>query len=813
VSIYWGVLVRHRLLILGCTLLVAAAVGVYTYRQTPLFSASASLRIQNRQPNLPDIYRDVSVGGSGSEMATELQVLGSRALKEAAARELALQVRLVEPARVSRDQLLANIQVPAESLVAEYRLSRGADGRFAVFAEDSSKPITVSDSNRRVQLPGLSFDLTPAAVKYDQLVVDVSSLAEAVEALSGATVEQPSRDADILTLSYSDPDSLIARRVPNSITAQYVARRKDLEHSEAASTAKFLREQLQRVSSELAGAEEEFRGYKERNQVLDPEVQTSSEVNRLITKEAERSALEAERQALQRSLAEIDSAGTQPGSPPSYRQLIGLPFLLRNEAASALLTALVSAENELAGHVSAKAADPDVRELTAKITALQDQLRTITQTYLQGLSNQVAALDSTLGSFGRELRAIPGKQLTYARLDRNVKSLVAVYDLLESRLKEAEIAAAVEDASVQVVDSAVTPLAPSSPQPLINLAAGLGVGLMLGVGMACIREYRDRSVHSRQDVLLATGVPVLGLIPRLPKSRGRVPLIAARQRKKSLPPPGADPGKRRPNGRDNYTFLGSVPVGAPEDDHGHVLRRDDVGSPVELSISQWTNALAEAYSLLLTSITFARSAPPSKSVVITSPLAGDGKTTCAVNLAITLALRGSRPLLMDVDLRRGVIHSALGGERSPGVSEILSNKVSFEEAVRTVKVGEHGTLHYLATGSIPANPTALLQSSELPTLLARLTAEYDMVVIDSPPANIISDATVLGLNADVVLVVARAGMTDSAALTFAAEQLTRLGVPLFGVVLNDIDFQKDSVYDPTYRSYGASDYLRTTDGT
>jgi capsular exopolysaccharide synthesis family protein len=805
-GVYWGVLVRHRLLILICTVLVTGAVAAYTYHETPLFSSWASLRLQDRQPNLPDIYRDMSTGAQGSEMATELQVLGSRALKEDAAKTLRLQVRVYDPPRVARDALIQDITVLPDAPALTYQLVRGTDGRFAAFIADSSKPIAVSGPDRRIKLPGVSFALTAGASGYQQLVIGVSTLATAVDGLAGVSVTQPSPDANILTLSYSDPDSLIARQVPNTITASYVARRRLMERAEAGSTARFLREQLERVAAELASAEDQFRQYKEREHVLDPDVQTSSEVTRLISKQSERSTLEAERQALEKSLAEIDSIGARPGSPSPYRSLTGLPFLLRNEAASALLSALIQAESERASHVSATAADPDVQVLTAKITDLERQLHTITRTYLQGLNNQVAALDSTLSGFGRELSGIPRKQLAYARLERNVKGLESVYDLLQSRLKEAEIAEAVEDASVQVVDSAVTPLGPSSPQPLINLAAGVAVGLMFGIGLACIREYRDRSVHSRHDVLVATGIPVLGLIPRLPKGRGRVPLIAGRRRLKS----GANPG----NGRHHEEKRFAPPeVSEAVPPSGRTLE-PATQSPVELTISQWTNAVAEAYSLLLTNITFARSAPPPKSVVITSPLAEDGKTTCAVNLAITLALRGSRPLLIDADLRRGVIHASLGADRAPGLSEILTNRASFEEAVRTISVGDHGgELQFLTTGSVPANPTVLLQSPAFPALLGRVTAEYDMVIIDSPPANIISDASVLGLSADVALVVARAGMTESAALSYAVEQLNRLGVPLLGVVLNDIDFDKDAVYDASYRSHGASRYLSASSDT
>jgi capsular exopolysaccharide synthesis family protein len=347
---------------------------------------------------------------------------------------------------------------------------------------------------------------------------------------------------------------------------------------------------------------------------------------------------------------------------------------------------------------------------------------------------------------------------------------------------------------------------------MVNLAAGVAVGLLLGIGLACAREFRDRSIHSRHDVLVATGVPVLGLIPRIPKARGRIALITGRRRITNAPPaprPAITNG-RRTDAR-TFTFL----TGDGEAPGARVLEPEPAPAPPalptpggELTVSRWTNIVAEAYSLLLTNVTFARSGPPPKIVVITSPLAEDGKTTCSVNLAITLALRGAKPLLIDADLRRGVVHTTLVGERGPGLSEVLSRALPPGEAIRTVKVGEHGgQLHFLSTGAIPPNPSALLDSPAFPALLARLREEYDTIIIDSPPANIISDASVLGLHADGVLVVARSGATETAALTSAVEQLTRVGVPLLGVVLNDIDFKREAAYDSTYRAYNSSQYL------
>ena len=341
----WGVVVRNRLLILGATLVVGAAVAYYTSTLTPVFEASTSLRIRAREPNLPDIYRTIASGSSG-ELATEIAVLGSRALKEDAATNLGLRLTLIEPARVARGELIRTISVSPDAPSGQYRLQREADGRFAVFAADSSRQLYRSGPDGRVQVPGATFVLTPRASRYGQISVGVTDLLTAVGRLSSVSVYQLSRDADILTLSYSDVDSLLVADVPNLIAARYLARRQAVERAEAGSAARFLREQLHRVSTELSDAEDSFRGFREREQVVDPAAETSNEVSRLIAKESERSSLEAERQALGKSLAEIDRASHERGAPSPYRRLVGLPFLMRNEAASALLNALVDAEIE-----------------------------------------------------------------------------------------------------------------------------------------------------------------------------------------------------------------------------------------------------------------------------------------------------------------------------------------------------------------------------------------------------------------------------------------------------------------------------------
>jgi capsular exopolysaccharide synthesis family protein len=207
----------------------------------------------------------------------------------------------------------------------------------------------------------------------------------------------------------------------------------------------------------------------------------------------------------------------------------------------------------------------------------------------------------------------------------------------------------------------------------------------------------------------------------------------------------------------------------------------------------------EAYSSLLTNLSYSLPDAPPKVIALTSALPGEGKTTNAANLAIGLAHRGGKVLLVDADLRRGIIHQLFEAPRDPGLTNVLWGQMSFESARRTIQVGDHAQFDYLTTGVLPPNPTSMIESATMRLLLDRWREEYDSVIIDTPPVNIITDAALLGARVDGVVLVARAGVTHAGALGYALEQLKRVQAPVLGVVLSDIDFTRDAAYDPSYR--------------
>ena len=190
-----------------------------------------------------------------------------------------------------------------------------------------------------------------------------------------------------------------------------------------------------------------------------------------------------------------------------------------------------------------------------------------------------------------------------------------------------------------------------------------------------------------------------------------------------------------------------------------------------------------------------------KTVMITSAIPGEGKTTTALNLSRTMAERGERVLLIDADLRRGRIDAAMGTPGARGLADLVAGTVGIEDVLQEVGT-DGGSLTYLTAGSASEHPTNLLRSVRARLLVQWAARKFDRVVIDSPPIHAVADAAVLAQYADGVVVVARSGVTPYGALANAAEQLQRVGVPVLGGVMNDVDFDRDARYDASFRWYG-----------
>jgi tyrosine-protein kinase Etk/Wzc len=789
------------------TVCAVIASGVLTLRTTPVYEAAATLRIEDKDPNIPEIVRTLSVG---SAVVTEAEALKSRTVADGAAQMLALQLHITHPHGVPRGEVFQQVQLEHEAPAAGYEITRLPDGRFRVASRWGPPVTAIVDSGRPFSVAGARLLLAPGAVRHGPISFEITPFENAVdEVLGGLAISPPDRDAKILTVRYLHTDRDLAWRIPNAIVAQFLAHRREMQQAEARGTVEFLRRQLDSTSAQLAGAENALRAYRERELVVNPQAEASSEVNRLVTMESERGRLEAERAALAKLVADVDSQAShrRPEAPSPYRQLTAFPTLVRSQAATDIMQSLATADRDRAALLERRMpADPDVRALTDRTHELEGQLRSVIGAYLKGLTDQIATLDTGLSHFRGQLGAVPGRELEVTRLERKSKILEGIYTLLGTRLKEAEIRQAAQDPSVTLVDSATAPRYPVKPRRWLNLMAGLVGGFMLGIAAAFVREARDKAVHTRADVQIATGLPVLGLIPRIPGSRKQVALIAEEERH------SRHHRRRHVHESVKYTLIAArlgarrSPESSRTESPGSERRSNRTRGVERMALSKPGSVVAEAYGILQTNIVFCRSDSPIKVLVFTSPLPHEGKTTSAINLALTLGQRGHPVLLLDGDLRRGVVHTVFDTSREPGLSDVLRGAVPFAGARASVEVGEGRTVHYLTAGRPVPNPSDLLGSAEMRTLLTELAQEYHAIIIDSPPTNLLTDAALLSTRADGVIVVARAGMTESGALAHAMEQLRHVRAPVLGVVLNDIDFKRDSAYDDGFRYYDYSRY-------
>src|SRR5690606_1859017 len=268
----WVVVRRHRKLVLLTFAVTDALAALYTWRATPVYEAFVSIRIQDKQTAIP-VLDALKTLTDGSEFGTEMEVLASRTLMEDVVDSLRLQLRVTQPRRVERAGLLEHIEVARGAPPGEYVLERGDDGAFVIQDTRTERVLGRVRPGERVQLPGASFTLAPAARKEPQLVVQGSRCADVVEALQETIeVERAGREAKIAFVYYRDTDRRIVHDVPNVLAARFIARRQHIKQTEARSTVHFLRGQIDLLAAQLHAAEEELRAFRREAEVIEPKV-------------------------------------------------------------------------------------------------------------------------------------------------------------------------------------------------------------------------------------------------------------------------------------------------------------------------------------------------------------------------------------------------------------------------------------------------------------------------------------------------------------------------------------------------------------
>ena len=413
---------------------------------------------------------------------------------------------------------------------------------------------------------------------------------------------------------------------------------------------------------------------------------------------------------------------------------------------------------------------PKVLRIAAQQKEVDDDLEKARKTMIESVEEDFTTarthaelLQEALDKQKADANGLAEKLVQYHILQHDAESNKQLYDGLLQKLKEAGITAGLRSSNIRVVDPALTPTTPARPQKARNILLSFLVGLVGGVGLALFREYLDNTVKSPDDIESLTGLPSLAVVPSLP---------------------GLNANQSR--------FSRLAREAAPQSASGPRVEL--------LSYMQPKSQISEAFRALRTSLLLSQADHPPQVILVTSALPREGKTTAAVNLAVTLAQLGDRTLLMDSDLRKPGIRRALNLTigKEVGLSSYLAGVSTLDEVM--VPHPTINNLVALTTGPVPPSPADLLSSHRMREAIVELRHRFKFIVIDSPPVMAATDPVILSALTDGVLLVVRSCETPKEAFTRTRDLLAAVKCRLLGVVLNAVDSSAPDYYY-SYRYY------------
>lgn len=579
---------------------------------------------------------------------------------------------------------------------------------------------------------------------------------QVVAAVQRGIAPQLVRNSQLIRISFDSTDPELAAAVPNALADLYIEA--DLESrmqmNRKAST--FLTEQTAELKRKVTEAEAALQAYRERERIIDTktlaQAGASSQVEALTSSliEARRKKNEAEYAWQQvTALAQGKSQEALESIPAIQKHPLVLKS--RQDEAEAERRYTDASKRYGAEHPRMVAADTELKAARENARrALAGAVQTVTREYESARANE-AAIERTLSSAKADIQNLNRKEFQLAALEREVATSRQFYDMFMQRYKETNISGEMHSPIARVVDPAIRPAGPAGPnQPLI-VGMSLLAALLLGISLALLLERLDNTVKSSSEVEARLGVPTLGVL--------------------------------------NVTKV----------KRGTQLERAFLDDP--------QTSFSEAIRTIRSGVMLSALDTPRKIVLVTSSIPEEGKTTVAANLAFALG-QVKKTLLIDADMRRPKIGSVLGGGSGSGsligLSQLVAGEAPLERCIYPVAQGSQ--LSVLPSGRIPPNPLELLASQAFAAMLEKLTRAFEMIVIDSPPVQLVSDALVLSSLVSEVVYVVKADDTPYPLARQGIRRLRRVNAPILGVVLNQLDPVKADRYYGEYSGYGSRYY-------
>lgn len=580
----------------------------------------------------------------------------------------------------------------------------------------------------------------------------------------------PIRNSYLLEVSFQSPDKYLTQKVVNAIADEYMYLSIDRRNESFALVRKWLAKQLQEMSAKVYEGQKSLYKFGQQTDIYTSEDKDNVIVQKFIDLNALLTKAQAEKMAKEAQYQQIKDKGPNA------------PLIVNNPLISSLRQQVVGQQAKvssmqkvfLSGHPDMQVEKAHLAELQSRLHSEVQRLQESVKADYEAAKRTEKLLSDSFSDQKGQMIKLQNNLTEYQILKRNSQTNEQFYQALLARVKEANIASTMVPSNASVIDPAPLPESPFSPNTRRHLMLAAFLGLTLGVGLALLIENLDDSIKSPDDLERACNLFSLGNLPQIDGSR-RITLS--------------------PRGKPASAILRYFP-----------RLQHSTPNPIEaadLDLVVYKNPrhpIAEALRHTQTSIMLSVSGRPPAAIMVSSPNPSEGKTMVASNLALSFAMSGHQVVLVDCDTRKPRVHQIFQLDLQPGLTNYLTGNATLPEVLRSTSIPN---LTIMSAGTHPPSPVNLLNSEVFKDLLNQLRKQFQTIIIDTPPMLAFTDARIISVLVDGVLLVTRYLSTHKSAGAQAQHLLSQINAPIMGAVLNGINTSEGfgGYYYYNYKSY------------
>ena len=780
-SDYWRAIRKRLWLVIGVAVLMTTLTAIYMARRPNIYQAHAQVQVDLEQSNPDLVTSDRRTGMSNPDPAyfnTQLQLLTSETLLRRVVKDLSL------------DNNKEFQQTKADESVSAWRSLLKAVGLASDDKKKNDKGVT-----------DVSVTASPSVASSEE-ISEAIRLAPYVDIIRKNLGIEPVRepratfkDTRLIEISFKHSNPELAAMLVNGIAEVFTKQNQEKRTGKNVKTSDFLSDRLANLNSQIKADEIKLQNLKNSSGIISLSADSTIVLQRLeglnkqlLDSENSRKNAEANFNAVKNDQGKIKSLAEAETIRYTTERENAMQTL-RNKTFETVTQLKAEREKLLQeyqpGADEIKETDKRIATLEGGLKEAQDKneqdlkdfrnrvsntiLDNLRTKYLQS-KEQEDKIRSAFNQQYNEAQAQNQSGIVIRLLEQNITTNKGFLENLNKQVSENDVMAKGTENNISIAEIAIPPDTPIAPRRLTTVLAALFLSTLFGMGLALFLEYLDDTIRTTEEVENLLRLPALAAIPTID----------------SMP-------KRR---------LLLVGGGGGETE-------EEAKASTELLINNDPrSSLAEAYRQLRTSILLSTAGHAPKSLLITSSLPSEGKTTTAVNTAISLAQTGAKVLVIDADMRRPRLHSVFGASNAEGLSTILSSDLEDQEILKIIQYDKDSKLNLLPSGPIPPNPAELIGSEQMANLLKAMSNHFTHVVVDSPPIASFTDGVLVASMVDGVILVVNSGKSSRQVVRRSRQLLQDIGAKVFGVVLNNVNLRSQDNYY-YYQSYYHRDNYRS----